>query len=165
MKNDLASFNWMAAAEDRVLNTDGQAGIPTAARPDATTAITRGAARLLTDMGFALVPELTLPNGRRADLAGLSRKGRILIVEVKSCREDFTADAKWPSYLEFCDQFYFATDTIFPADLLPEGEGRIVADAYGGAIVSDAAERPLAGSRRKAMTLRFARQAAFRLTL
>ena len=157
MKNDLASFNRIAAG-----SVAPEAGLRAGARPDATSAITRGAARLLTDMGFALVPELTLPNGRRADLAGLSRKGRIVIVEVKSCREDFAADAKWPSYLEFCDQFYFATDTAFPAGVLPADEGRIVADAYGGAIVNDAAERPLAGARRKALTLRFARQAAFR---
>ncbi|MBD0425430.1 MmcB family DNA repair protein [Aquisalinus flavus] len=149
------------AAADAVVPA---AGAQSAARPDTTMAITRGAARLLTDMGFALVPELTLPNGRRADLAGLSRKGRIVIVEVKSCREDFAADAKWPSYLEFCDQFYFATGTNFPASVLPAGEGRIIADAYGGAIVTDAAERSLSGARRKALTLRFARQAAFRLT-
>ncbi|NHK28284.1 MmcB family DNA repair protein [Parvularcula flava] len=161
MKNDLASFNWVAAAADVVPDAAVQNGT----RPDLTLAITRGASRLLTDMGFALVPEFTLPNGRRADLAGLSRKGRIVIVEVKSCREDFTADAKWPSYLEYCDQFYFATDTRFPAGLLPEGEGRIVADAYGGAIIADAEVRTLAGSRRKAMTLSFARQAAFRLTV
>ena len=134
-----------------------------AGRPDATAAITRGAARLLTDMGYALVPELILPTGRRADLAGLCRKGKLVIVEVKSCREDFAADAKWPGYLEFCDRFYFATDAAFPAGVLPRDEGRIVADAYGGAVMAEAVERSMAGARRKAMTLRFARQAAARL--
>lgn len=155
MRNDFASLGWVTDA----------AGISEGGRPDATVAVTRGTARLLTDMGFALVPELTLPNGRRADIAGLDRKGKLIIVEVKSCREDFTADGKWPSYLEFCDRFYFATDPAFPSGILPGEEGRIVADAYGGAVISEAVERPMAGSRRKAMTLRFARQAAFRLGL
>ncbi|MEK7266936.1 MAG: MmcB family DNA repair protein, partial [Pseudomonadota bacterium] len=50
----------------------------------------------------------------------------------------------------------------FPRALLPLAEGLIVADAFGGAIVRPSIERAMAAARRKAITLRFARQAAAR---
>ena len=133
------------------------------ARPDKTLAVTRGTSRLLQDMGYAVLPEVTLPVGRRADLMGINSKGRIVIIEIKSCREDFTCDRKWHAYLEFCDLFYFATDPDFPKGLLPAEEGRIVADAWGAAILREGPERPMAAARRKSLTLRFARNAAQKL--
>ena len=130
-------------------------------RPDITSGLTRGVARLMADMGLAVIAEFKLPNGRRADLAGLGPKGEIVIVEIKSCREDLAADGKWPDYREYCDRFYFGVSEIFPLEMLPEDEGAIVADAFGGAVLREAPERRLSGARRKATTLRFARQAAF----
>lgn len=131
-------------------------------RPDTTLALTRGVARLMSDMGLAIVPELKLPNGRRADLCGLCPKGDVVIVEVKSCRADLAADTKWTEYLDYCDRFYFGVSEVFPFEAIPEEEGLIVADAFGGAIVREAEPRKLPAARRKATTLRFARQAAFR---
>jgi hypothetical protein len=84
-------------------------------------------------------------------------------VEVKSGVADFRADTKWPDYLDWCDRFYFAVDSAFPAELIPRNVGLIVADAFGGAVVRDAPPDPLAAARRKALTLRFARAAALRL--
>ena len=133
-----------------------------APRPQATLAITRGVARLFLDMGLSPLREFTLANGRRADLAAIDRQGRVTIAEVKSCRADFDADDKWRDYLEFCDRFYFAVDPAFPQDRLPPSEGLIVADAYGAMIAREAEPRTLAGPRRKAVTLRFARQAALK---
>jgi len=104
--------------------------------------------------------EFKLVNGRRVDVAGLDARGRLVFAEVKSCRADFEGDAKWLEYLGFCDEFYFAVDSQFPHDLLPAGEGLIFADAFGGMVERPAQERPLAAARRKAVTLRFARQAA-----
>lgn len=130
------------------------------ARPETTLALTRGVARLFVDMGLSPLTEFRLANGRRADVAAIDRKGRITIAEVKSCRADFESDGKWPEYLEFCDAFYFAVDPAFPQDILPAPEGLIVADAFGAAIARDAVSRTLAAARRKAVTLRFARQAA-----
>ena len=101
-------------------------------------------------------------SGRRADVAGLDRKGRLVFAEVKSCQADFDADNKWTDYLDFCDAFYFAVARDFPLDLLPSAEGLILADAYGGAVVRESQERPLVAARRKSITLRFARQAAAR---
>ncbi len=134
------------------------------ARPDMTVAVTKGATRLLYDLGYAVIHEFTLPNGRRADLAGLDSKGRLVIVEVKSCEADFAGDHKWAEYLEYCDRFYFAVAEGFPRHILPEGEGLIVADNFGGAVLLDCVDRPLAPARRRALTLQFARHAAFRLT-
>jgi hypothetical protein len=125
--------------------------------------ICRGAARLLQAHGLATVTEMTLANGRRADLAGVSDSGAIWIVEVKSCPEDFRSDQKWPEYRAFCDRLYFAVAPDFPREMLPPDTGLIIADRYGGEIVRAAPEHKLAGARRKTMTLRLARIAAMRL--
>ena len=134
----------------------------TVSRPETTATVTRGAARLLTALGYAPLSEVTLPNGRRADLMALGPKGQIFIVEVKSGIEDFRVDLKWPEYLPYCDAFAFAVAPEFPREILPEGPGLIVADGFGGAILREAPLEPLAGARRKALTLAFARLAAMR---
>lgn len=131
-------------------------------RPETTAAVTRGAARLLTALGYAPLTEVTLPNGRRADLMALGPKGEIFIVEVKSGVDDFRTDGKWPEYAPYCDAFAFAVAPEFPREILPEEPGLIVADAFGGAILREAPVAPLAGARRKALTLAFARLAALR---
>jgi len=130
---------------------------------DAALRILRGVGRLFLELGHSSVAELTLPNGRRADLVALSPAGTFTIIEVKSCLADFRADGKWEDYLEFCDRFYFAVDEDFPQKVLPKVTGLIVADAYGGAILRESEEVALAPARRKAMTLRFAHHAAFKL--
>lgn len=127
--------------------------------------ICRGVLRLFADMNFAGVTEMTLANGRRADIAAIGPSGEITIVEVKSSVPDFRADAKWPDYRPFCDRFYFAVGHGFPKDLIPEETGLIVADGFGGAVLREPDVTPLAGARRKALTLRFARLAASRLML
>lgn len=132
--------------------------------PDAAAAgIWRGAARRLIDADHAVLAELPLGNGRRADLVAIDRAAAITIVEVKSSRADFLADRKWQAYLGFCDRFYFAVGPDFPLALLPPGEGLIVADRFAGEIAREAVLRPLGAARRKAMLLRFGRAAAVRL--
>ncbi len=131
-------------------------------RPETTLGVTRGAARLLADMGYAPLLEVCLPNGRRADVMALGRKGDIVIVEVKSGIEDYRVDRKWPEYAPFCDAFYFAVAPEFPQGVLPDAPGRIVADGFGGAVAREAPVLPLAPARRKALTLAFGRLAAMR---
>jgi hypothetical protein len=131
-------------------------------RPQTTQIVTRGTARLLVGLGFAPVAEVCLPNGRRADLMGLGRRGEIIIVEVKSSIEDFRTDQKWGEYQPFCDLFYFAVAPEFPQGILPQGPGLIVADGFDGAVLTPAPSTPLAPARRKALTLAFARLAALR---
>jgi hypothetical protein len=125
--------------------------------------IQRGVARALIDADHAILSELPLANGRRADLAAVDPAGRITMVEIKSCRADFLCDRKWRDYLGYCDRFYFAVDSDFPCDLLPADEGLIVADRFEGAIIREARVRPLGAARRKAMLVRFARASASRL--
>lgn len=138
--------------------------VPVDGRQSARAAeIARGVARLLALHGLACVCELPLASGRRADVMALADTGEIWIVEIKSCLEDFRVDQKWPEYREFCDRLLFAVAPDFPIDVLPDDAGLIIADRYGGEIVRPAPEHRLAGARRKAVTLRFARAAALRL--
>ena len=132
------------------------------ARPDVTDLVTRGVCRFLIGLGYAPLTEFKLANGRRADIVGVDRKGRIIMVEVKSCRADFEVDQKWTDYVGFCDAFYFAVDANFPVELLPVDQGLIIADSYGGAIMREANSAPLPAARRKAVTLRLTRQALTR---
>lgn len=125
--------------------------------------ICRGVRRALAAADHAVLPELPLANGRRADLVALGRDGRITVVEVKSSRADFLADQKWPEYLDFCDLFYFAVGADFPHALLPPTQGLILADRFMAEVVREASVRPLPAARRKAMLLRFGRAAAMRL--
>ena len=136
--------------------------IVTITRPETTLAVTRGAYRLLSEMSYAPLAEVGLPNGRRADLMALGPRGEIVIVEVKSSAEDYLTDRKWGEYAPYCDAFYFAVAPEFPMTLLPEEPGLIVADGFGGAVVRDAPRTLLVAARRKALTLAFARLAAFR---
>jgi hypothetical protein len=138
------------------------ASVPILSRPETTEAVTRGAARLLVALGWAPLAEVPLPNGRRADLMALSPKGQFTIVEVKSSVEDYRCDRKWAEYGPFCDAFYFAVAPEFPREILSEGCGLIVADGFGGAILTPSATNSLAPARRKALTLAFARLAAMR---
>jgi hypothetical protein len=131
-------------------------------RPETTASVTRGAARLLVNLGYAPLAEVTLPNGRRADLMALGPKGEIFIVEVKSGLEDFRTDQKWGEYRPYCDAFAFAVAPEFPREALPQEPGLIVADGFGGAILREAPVAALAGARRKALTIAFARLAALR---
>ena len=125
--------------------------------------ILRGTMRLMLELDLTPLPEFNLANGRRVDLMALGGDGRFVAVEVKSCRSDFMADRKWPDYLPYADRFYFAVAPDFPYDILPPEEGLILADRYAATLIRPARERALPPSRRRALTLRFARTAAFRL--
>lgn len=132
------------------------------ARPEITANVTRGAARLLADLGYAPLAEVTLPNGRRADLMALGPKGEIVIVEVKSGIEDYRVDRKWHEYMPYCDRFAFAVAPEFPREILPDEPGLLICDGFGGAVLREAPGAPLAGARRKALTIAFGRLAAMR---
>src|SRR6185503_1341045 len=132
-------------------------------RTDVTATLARGVTQMLIDHGLAPVLEVPLANGRRADVMALTQRGEIWIVETKSCLADYACDQKWPEYLEYCDRFYFGVTEEFPRELVPEEAGLIVADGFGGAILRESAVRPLVAARRKAVTLQFARLAAYRL--
>jgi hypothetical protein len=131
---------------------------------DRALLVRRGVQRLLLEVGAAALPELSLRTGRRADLVALSRSGEIWIVEIKSSIEDFRVDRKWHEYRAFCDRFFFATHPGVPAEIFPEDCGFILSDGYGAEILREAPEHRLPAPTRKALTLRFARASASRIT-
>src|ERR1700687_5006671 len=86
-----------AGGGDPVLTFDG--------RQSAVAAeLQRGVGRALCALGHAVVAELALSNGRRADVVALSPGGDVWIVEIKSCLLDFQSDGKWPEYRPYCDR-------------------------------------------------------------
>ena len=101
--------------------------------------------------------------GLRVDVIGLGPRAEIWVVECKSSRADFTSDSKWQGYLPFCDRFFWAVDTHFPTEVLPEETGIILADAYGADIVRPAPEHKLAAARRTALVRKLARISMARL--
>jgi hypothetical protein len=123
----------------------------------------RGVARLMRAHDFCVLPEFSLASGRRADLCGIRPDGLIWIVEIKSCLADYRADFKWQEYRDYCDRFSFAIPPAMDQAIIPGETGLIVGDAYGAEILRETAEHPLHASRRKAITLAFARCAAQRL--
>lgn len=134
----------------------------TLSRPETTSAVTRGAGLLMTQLGYAPLLEVTLPNGRRADIMALGPRGEIAIAEVKSGVLDFRTDQKWAEYRPYCDAFYFAVAPEFPREILPQEPGLIVADGFGGAVLREPPTSLLAGARRKALIVAFGRLAAAR---
>jgi hypothetical protein len=128
-----------------------------------TAGVTRGVCRWLADQGFAVLTEFKLGNGRRADVAGLSPDGTLVMVEVKSTVADFRADDKWLDYVPYCDGFSFAVADHFPLKILPETCGVLVADSYGATVIRPAPMHRLHASRRKALMVRFAHGAGQRL--
>jgi hypothetical protein len=153
----------MAAWQDKPEEAGGDVAASALKRDEVTREVCRGVGRLMRALGYASLCELPLPNGRRADVVGLSASGDIWIVEVKSSLEDFRVDNKWPEYRDFSDALFFAVAPSFPVEILPPDTGLILADRYGGEIVRAAPELRLAPARRKSMTLRFARAAALTL--
>jgi hypothetical protein len=125
--------------------------------------LARGVARALRGLDFVSVEELVPGPGLRVDLMGLGPKGEVWVIECKSGRADFMTDRKWQGYLEWCDRFFWAVDADFPTDLLPDGTGLILADAYDAEIVRMGPETPLTPARRKVMVQKIARHAALRL--
>ena len=138
--------------------------------PPIAIEIARGVTRLFCRQDLFAICEMPLPNGRRADLMAIDRKGGLTIVEIKVAKADLIGDCKWTDYLEYCDRFFWAVPPHLARILeeeryQPGDAGLIVADRYDAAIVREAAHRPLVPARRKAGLLRFARHAARRIAV
>lgn len=137
------------------------ADLPEGTKPGQRLA--RGVCRALRALDFVTVEEMVPTPGLRVDVIALGPKGELWVVECKSGRADYLSDRKWQGYLEWCDRFFWAVDADFPTDLLPDGSGLIIADAYDAEILRMAEESPLPPARRKVMVQKFARHAALRL--
>lgn len=124
--------------------------------------LARGVCRHLLTHDFVTVEELVPARGLRVDVMALGPRDEIWVVECKSSRADFQADAKWQGYLEWCDRFFWAVDETFPTELLPPGTGLMIADGYDAEILRMPSETRLPPARRKVMMRKFARHAALR---
>ena len=124
--------------------------------------LARGVCRHLLSYDFVTVEELVPTSGLRVDVMALGPKGEIWIIECKSSRADFQSDHKWQGYLEWCDRYFWAVDSAFPVEMLPDIGGLIIADQYDAEILRMGDETKLAGARRKVITAKFARHAARR---
>ena len=125
--------------------------------------LTTARRHLAAGHGFAVIGEFIPERGKRVDVMALGPKGEIWVIECKSSRADFMSDGKWQGYLDWCDRYFWAVDSQFPTDLLPEGTGLILADAYDAEILRMGPETRLSGARRNALIRRFAIHAARRL--
>lgn len=143
---------------------EGGLALPVDGRQSARAlAIRRGVCRRLRAEGLALIPEVTLRSGRRADLVAVAGDGVITIIEIKSSVEDFRTDGKWQDYCLHADHFYFATGPHVPPEIFPVEAGLIVADSYGAEVLRPAGCSKLPAARRKEMLIRLARTGATRL--
>lgn len=113
--------------------------------------------------GHSVLLEMPLPNGRRADIFAVGASSELTIIEVKSSIEDWRVDVKWPDYVDWCDELYFAVPLDFPQLLIPSETGLIVADAYGAEVLRRPPKRPLVAARRKSLLTDCARLASERL--
>lgn len=145
-------------------NDDGAASLR-------STAVARGISRLFARNDIWVLPEMSLRNGRRADLMGIDAKGRVVIVEIKTARGDLMGDGKWPDYLDFCDRFFWGLPPELDRacldgdDFRPDLCGVIVADEYDAEIIRPAPSHPMAAARRKVEVERLARTALRRHTV
>jgi hypothetical protein len=82
-------------------------------RKSETLRIKNAATYYMVDKNYSVYDEVGLKSCNkssrlRADLIGLNIKADILLIEVKSCWQDFVTDTKWENYLSFCNKMYFA---------------------------------------------------------
>jgi len=125
--------------------------------------LARGVCRHLRSHNFVAVEEFVPERGLRVDVMALGPSGELWVIECKSSRADFTSDQKWQGYLDWCDRYFWAVDAAFPTELLPQGTGLIIADAYDAELIRMGPEAKLAGARRTKLVRKFARDAARRL--
>lgn len=133
--------------------------------PARAAAIRRAAALLCLRLNWAPLHEVALPNGRRADILALRGDGGFVCIEVKSGLRDFQTDRKWRDYRDYCDRLFFAVDTDFPVDVLPEDAGLIVVAGRDADLIREAPEHKLPAARRTALSRHFARLAGWRLAV
>lgn len=133
-------------------------------RVDITSRILKGVIGHFHSLGWSVLPEFTLPTGRRVDVMGLSTKGQFWAIEIKSCLDDYRVDQKWQEYLGFCDRFSFAVDPDFPLPQLPSDVGIILADNFEAFEMRQPKQTdPLPSARRRSLLMKYATNAADRL--
>lgn len=80
-----------------------------------TAAVTAAVSNYLQDAQYSVYEEISVEHGarRRADLLAIGKDHDVMLVEVKSCAQDFRSDTKWIEYLESCNRMYLAISRDF----------------------------------------------------
>ena len=104
-------------------------------RREVTASLTDLVVRYYTKKRFCVNREIGLcKHGKlRADFLAMNIHREIVIVEVKSCPNDFYSDHKWQKYLPDCNKFYFMMNSETYDKVktdIPKGIGVIVPDGY-----------------------------------
>ena len=78
-------------------------------RKTITSGLTLAATSYFLKRGFSCFVELGVAAfGRfRADVICLNLRGEVVLVEVKSCPQDYRTDHKWPMYRQYANKAYF----------------------------------------------------------
>src|ERR1700690_615647 len=111
--------------------------------PERAALIRRAAARLCGRLAWAPLHEVSLPNGRRADILALRGDGGFGSIEGKSGLRDFQTHQKCWEYRPYADHLYFAVALDFPCDVLPAGPGLIVVADQTADLIREAPEHKL----------------------
>ena len=115
-------------------------------RRTVTASVTDHVIQYYTQKRYCVSKEIGLcKRGRlRADFLALNTKREIIIVEVKSCVQDFRTDKKWHKYLPYCNKLYFALTPKVWEKLkteIPKGIGVMTTNDYGVTVVQSAKRR------------------------
>ena len=101
----------------------------------------------------------------RADFLAMNIRREIVIVEVKSCPNDFYSDHKWQKYLPYCNKFYFMMNSETYNKVktdIPKGIGVIGPNDYELWFAKPARKREMEESKVLELVTRMAfRQADF----
>ena len=109
--------------------------VPNTPCTDTADAIKRSVARYFNKKRRAVYYEIGLNKGGRlrADVLVLAMNGHVVIVEVKSSKQDFLTDKKMEGYLDYCNQFYLA----IPSTVYKKVKGRFDIEGAGVFLMSD----------------------------
>ena len=98
----------------------------------AALAIQRGVTRLLAQYNIACLPEVVLPNHRRADLMALTDKGEIWIIEIKAGWPIFSPTRNGPITCPIATGFISPWRQIFQPIFCPKKPAYICRSIWRG---------------------------------
>ena len=73
--------------------------------------------------------EVGLDEHLRCDILNLGWDDKVVIMELKTCKEDFKTDNKWKNYLNYCNYFFFVCPTkVISQEDIPKDVGLMWVD-------------------------------------
>lgn len=104
-------------------------------RKEVTSCLLKAATGYLVKLGYSVHVEVGIARNRRVDVWAFNYRGKVVAMEIKSCRSDYESDSKWHKYIELgcCNKFYL----VITQDLYESMGPRIVKSAktYGAGVM------------------------------